>query len=56
MEVIFNIRFRAQEVIWGCVHWTETNLAMQLKPHDTVFLTMTRILSCTFDLLKPITG
>ena len=37
MEVIFNIRFRAQEVIWGCVHWTETNLAMRLKPQDTVF-------------------
>ena len=33
LEAIFNIP--TKEVIWGCVHWTETNLAMGLIK-DTV--------------------
>ena len=36
-EIIFHIRLRAQEVIRGHVHGTETNLAMPLKPQDSFF-------------------
>jgi len=35
LEAFFNIRFSAQEVIRGHVHWTETNLAMPSKPEVT---------------------
>ena len=38
---IFNICI--QEVIRGCVNWMETNLAIQWKPQNTVFLTMRKV-------------
>ena len=44
-EVVFHIRLRAQDSSRGRVHWTETNLAMRSKPHDTVSLTMRIFLS-----------